>query len=263
MDFIEFNSVSVAFSMKGTGFPIVWLHGFGEDSRIWNEYIAPFDQFQHILIDLPGLGDSEILVGSSVEQFAELVYTILQKLKIKSCYLVGHSMGGYVSLAFAKKYPDFLRGLALFHSQPFSDTKEKKLNRLKNIDFVKRNGTAPYVKQLIPVLFSDRYKKENPSIIRQLIERASDYPADGIMQCLQLMHDRPDNTTVLSNCDFPVCFIVGTKDKAVPTENSLNQLYLPAKADIHILEGISHMGMFESTPETQKILQSFFKFCDS
>ena len=167
-------------------------------------------------------------------------------------------MGGYVSLAFAKKYPVFLRGLVLFHSQPFVDTEEKKLNRLKSIDFVKRNGTAPYVKQLIPVLFSETYKKENPSIIQQLIERASDYPADGIMQCLQLMHDRPDNTTVLSNCDFPVCFIVGIEDKAVPTENSLNQLYLPVIADIHILEGVNHMGMFEATVETRETLHSFF-----
>jgi len=263
MDFIDFDNIKVAFSVQGSGFPIVWLHGFGEDNRVWNEFIALFDKNQHILIDLPGLGASDVLVRSSVEKFAEVVHAILEKLDIKSAYLVGHSMGGYVGLAFAKKYPAYLKGLALFHSQPFTDTEEKKLNRLKSINFVKSNGTAPYMKQLIPVLFADSYRKENPTLIQQLIERASHYSPDGIIQCLQLMHDRPDSSVVLSQCDFPVCFIVGTEDKAVPNENSLNQLYLPAIADIHILEGIAHKGMFESTIETQKILSSFFHNFDS
>jgi len=263
MDFIEFNGVNVAFSVKGAGFPIVWLHGFGGDSSVWKDFIAPFNQYQHILIDLPGLGQSDVMLGSSVEKFAEVVFTILKKLDITSCYLVGHSMGGYVGLAFAKKYPVIIKGLVLFHSQPFADTDEKKSNRLKSIGFVKRNGTLPYVKQLKPILFSEKYKKENPTIIQQLIERASNYPSDGIMQCLLLMHDRPDNTAVLIKCEFPVCFIVGTEDKAIPNENSLNQLYLPAIADIHILEGVNHMGMFEATIETQKILESFFYLSDS
>jgi len=259
MSSIKFQNKKVGYQVQGKGTPLVFLHGFCEDSRMWDDFILKFNQFKVIRIDLPGFGASEIQEEHSIECMADCVKAVLDHLKIKKMVLIGHSMGGYVSLEFAKKQQEQLIGLCLFHSHPFEDTEEKKKNRDKGIDFLRRNGPIHYVKQVIPSLFAYDFSKGYQFEVNKLLYNAAQYTSKGIIGALNAMKNRKDNAAVLEEITCPVLFIIGKEDIAIPLEISLKQTYLPQIADIHILNSIGHMGMFEAKRQTTKILKNFIQ----
>ena len=259
--FTKINSTNIAsFIQNGDQIPIVFLHGFCEDSSIWDDFITEFTNFHIIRIDLPGFGKSDFIKNCSISDMASVVGVVLNDLKIENCILVGHSMGGYVALEFAKKFAEKIKGLCLFHSQPFADTPIKKENRRKSIEFVQKNGPIYFVKQLIPKLFAPRFGSKSSLTISKLILAASRYKKEGIINALEAMINRADNRDVLEQAIFPVLFIVGSEDIAIPTENSLKQLSFPNISDIHILDGVGHMGMFEARNECTSIIKNFVSF---
>ena len=258
---INFKERKINYSSRGKGAPIVFLHGFCEDSSVWDDFISVFKSKKIIRIDLPGFGGSEPMTNPSVELFADVVKSVLDHLEIRKCTLIGHSMGGYVSLAFAKKYESSLNGLGIFHSFPYADSEEKKAGRVKSIEFIKKNSHFHYVKQLFPNLFPSAFLSSNNFLVNKMIHRASSFPQAGIIGGLKLMMNRPDNSDVLKKINCPVLFIIGKDDEVVPFDKSMEQTALPDVAHIHVLEGVGHMGMFEATKETRKIIKQFVKFC--
>lgn len=263
MKHIDYQGHRIGYHTKGKGPAVVFLHGFCEDSRIWEDFKLDLieEKYRVIVIDLPGFGQSDVIENISIAEMADAVFAVLDSLKLSEVVLIGHSMGGYVSLAFAEKYPDRLLGLGMFHSQAMDDSDEKKANRQKSIDFIRRQGSALYVKQTIPGLFAPNYINSNTFLIEKLSFRASQYAAEGITAALAAMKNRPDRSEVLQQINCPVLFIIGKLDGAIPWENSMAQTHLPAKADIHILEKVGHMGMFEASRQTQSIVRQFVQFC--
>jgi pimeloyl-ACP methyl ester carboxylesterase len=262
MQHVEYQGKKVAytFSKKNAAQTIILLHGFCEDSRMWDDWLKLLpDDHNYLRIDLPGFGQSELHDNLTVESLADAVRAVLEGEGIQKCLLTGHSMGGYVSLAFAEKYGGMLTGLCLFHSQAHADTEEKKTARLKSVEFVERNGHILYVRQLIPKLFAYDYSKGYPSEVNRLIFHASKYDPAGIIAALHAMRQRPDRQSVLENIDCPVLFFIGKKDAAVPLENSLEQTHLPNISDIQIYPNVGHMGMFEAPRKTAKAFRSFVK----
>jgi pimeloyl-ACP methyl ester carboxylesterase len=253
----------VAYEVEGEGRPIVLLHGFCEDRSVWETLKAGLREAscQVVSIDLPGFGGSEAVPGISIAQMAETAQAVLSELGISRCILIGHSMGGYVSLAFARQFPDQLLGLGLFHSHPYADAEEKKASRQKSADFIRRQGHALFVKQLIPSLFAPKFARDNAMLIHQLSYQAARYPSEGIIAALEAMAQRPDESTTLAQLAVPALFIVGKEDTAIPAEQSLAQLHLPARASIHLLENVGHMGMLEASTKTLAILREFVEFC--
>ncbi len=265
MNKTKFQNKNIAYFTSGgeTGIPIVFLHGFCEDSRMWEDWLEKLPSSRNYLcIDLPGFGQSELGGEMSMESLADAVAAVLEEKKIDKCILVGHSMGGYVSLAFAEKHGAKLAGLCLFHSQPFADTEEKKANRLKSIDFIKKNGHILYVRQLIPKLFAYDYSKGYQMEVNKLIYYATQYQEDAIIAALNAMHQRPDRSDVLNKIKCPVQFIIGRKDTAIPYDISLAQTHLPDIADIQIYSDVGHMGMFKSPRKTAKAFRGFLKIVD-
>ncbi len=262
MQLIDFQNEKLAFYQQGEGSPIVFIHGFCEDSRMWDNFITNFRHHQIIRIDLPGFGFSTLNGSCSIAQMAASVNAVLEFLEISKCMLVGHSMGGYVSLEFAKQFPDKLIGLCLFHSHPFADSEEKRKGRTKGIEFINKNGHVLYVRQLIPKLFAYDFNKGYPFEVNKLIYNASQFAPEAYINALRAMHDRSDNALVLEKIGIPVCFIIGKKDVAVDLKTSLAQTHLPDLADIHLLSDVGHMGMFEAPQRTAKILKRFFEFCE-
>ncbi len=261
MPTLNFKGRKINYLTQGKGDPIVLLHGFCEDSSVWDNFISQFTSNKIIRIDLIGFGLSKPVENPSIDYAADSVKAVLDHLEIQQVTLIGHSMGGYVSLTFAKKYESYLNGLGLFHSHPYADSEEKKKNRAKSIDFIKRNSHFHYVKQLFPKLFPPAFLSSNNFLVNQMIHRASTFPTEGIIGGLQMMMNRSDQTDVLKSIKCPVLFIVGLEDQVVPLQKCLEQTALPDVSDIHILEGIGHMGMFEATQATQKIIQNFIAFC--
>ena len=264
MKSITFNKKKLSYKKKGKGLPLIFLHGFGEDSRVWDEFVEKFvEDYKVIRIDLPGFGQSDAGEDMTISKMANGVHAVLEKLEVKQCVLIGHSMGGYVSLAFAERHENMLLGLGMFHSQPFADTEEKKKGRQKGIDFIRKYGHSLYIKQLIPALFAKSFANDNQVLIERLTFQANQYESEGIIGGLEAMKNRPDRSEGLKKIKCPVLFIVGKEDQAIPEQNSLEQVHLPDVASIHILPKVGHMGMYEAKKKCTKIIKDFISFVDT
>jgi pimeloyl-ACP methyl ester carboxylesterase len=254
-----YNNHRLCYYTSGKGPALVLIHGFGEDSSIWHNQANHLAEHYYLIIpDIPGSGLSAQLEGSPfIEDFAAAVKAILQNENISTCTMLGHSMGGYIALAYAEKYPADLNGLGLIHSSAFADRDEKKLARAKSIDFIRANGAYPFLKTSIPGLFSNEFTQNHASVIEALVEKAADFSAAAIIGYYLAMINRPDRSAVLAAFEKPVLFIAGIYDNAVPFEQSLRQFHLPSQAHIHILRHSAHMGMLEEITATSKAIADF------
>jgi pimeloyl-ACP methyl ester carboxylesterase len=256
-----YQSSKIFYHTIGSGKPVVLIHGFAEDGDVWKNQIEFLkDHFYLIIPDLPGSGQSEMINDMSIEGMAEVIKELLnielKKFPLQGAegVLVGHSMGGYISLAFAEKYPSLLSSLALVHSSAFADSEEKKANRSKSIEFVKKNGAYEFLKAVIFDLFTENWTTKNPQAVEGQIEKSKSFTDEAIIAYYQAMINRPDRTHVLKNFSKPILFIIGEHDKAVPFEQSMQQCYLPNIAHINILRNSAHMGMLEETEKVNHAL---------
>src|SRR6202790_784201 len=172
-----FKDELLEYEVRGTGLPVMLVHGFTEDRRIWNPLLAGIEnKYNWILPDLPGCGGSAFNRSlSQLKDFSEALKAITDQENIARLVIIGHSMGGYISLAFAEKYPEKMSALGLFHSSSYADTSEKKASREKNIHFIQKQGAALFVEQAIPGLFSESFKAEHPEEIRKLVDRYANF----------------------------------------------------------------------------------------
>ncbi len=254
---IPFHNKVISYSINGQGPVLVFLHGFCEDRTMWNDFQIPFSENYTIICpDLPGFGDSEVFGILSMEIMADVLSEILENENSENCILVGHSMGGYVAIAFAEKYYEKMLGLCLFHSHPFADTEEKKQNRTKTIDFMERWGSQAFVRELVPKLFSKEFVKENKDFVNSFTAKATQFSKEGLVAATLAMIERPDRSAVLKSLDCPILFIIGEYDEAIPAEFSNAQLQLRAEAKAFILP-VAHMGMFEAKDKCTEILLDF------
>ncbi len=164
-----FRGRQLEYEIRGQGLAVMLVHGFTEDRRIWDPLLTGMEnKYQWILPDLPGSGQSDFNDSlTTLKDFAEALQAIAEQENIRELVLIGHSMGGYISLAFAEKYPEKLLSLGLFHSSSYADSAEKKEARDKNIGFIQKNGAEPFVMQSLPGLYSGGFAAENPQEIQK------------------------------------------------------------------------------------------------
>lgn len=250
-----------AFRQEGKGIPFLFLHGFCEDSRMWEGLIRHFSEREILCIDLPGFGQSEVRQEVSIQGMAVAVREMLESLGWDALLCFGHSMGGYVALALAEQRPDLLRGLGMLHSHPYADTEEKKVARDRSLTFLEENGVKPYVRQLIPTLFAPEFTRAQRPLVEELVRQAEYYAPEGIAAALRAMRDRLDRSRTLEELQAPVLFLIGAEDAAIPQEMSRRQTTLPAVGQVECLEGVGHMGMFEAPEQALGALRRFIKLC--
>lgn len=239
---------------------VVFVHGFLEDLRMWDDFIHRVPGYSVIKIDLPGFGQSEAKAKIAISGYADAVKKVLDKENIDKIILVGHSMGGYTAMAFAKKYPDLLKGLCLFYSQPYADSKEGRAKRLKSAKFVETHGGQAYTKATVPNLFPPDFRKKHKKIVDNVIRLGNGNSDEGIIAAIHAMRNRKDTSDVLAQINCPVQFIIGTEDGAIRLEPSLKQTTLPAIADVQIFKGIGHMGHLEAPRKNIKAVREFIGF---
>lgn len=245
----------------GEGLPLVLLHGFCEDSSVWDGLMPALRNIRIIRVDLPGFGGSDLPVAPGMDVYADAVCAALNELSVERCILFGHSMGGYAALEFAEKYPERLTGLGLFHSHPYEDTPERKENRRRGIEMLQSGKRDLYVAQLFPGLFARSFAKAHPEIIEALIDKGKKQSADGIAGALQGMIERKSHLETLRAAGCPVSFVFGSEDTIITADEGLKAAVLPAVADLHVLPGVGHMGMFEAPEKSVAILREFWEFC--
>ncbi len=265
---IQHLESTISYSVEGTGETLVLLHGFCEDKNIWQDFKQPLlAKSKIICIDLPGFGKS--LPGknhTSMELMAEAVLAVLEGEQIEKsagscgCFLLGHSMGGYVTLAFAEKYPEQLKGIGLFHSSCFADDDLKKETRKKVAEFVLNNGSRLFAYQLFPTLFTPVFADRNKELIVAMEEKAAIIPEQSIAGASLAMAARKDLSIILKETNLPVLLIFGKNDLAIPIERSMMMAHLPATAIICLLEKSAHMGMLEEPKKSLLAIADWMKF---
>lgn len=252
-----YKNKNLVYRLEGYGPVIVLIHGFGEDGMAWKNQLPLSSSFRLIIPHLPGSRTSDLIDDMSMEGMAESIYFILQQEKVEKCTIIGHSMGGYVTLAFAEKYPSLLEGFGLFHSTAFADTEEKKDNRKEGIQKIKAEGAAAFLKNFVPNLYSSSSRTTHSSIIQQHIKDVSYFSEAALVSYYQAMMERPDRTGVLIQNKLPVLFVLGRKDTIIPFQTALKLASMPDVAYIHALEKSGHMGMVEEPERSNKIINNF------
>jgi pimeloyl-ACP methyl ester carboxylesterase len=247
----------------GSGKPVVLVHGFAEDAGIWKDQIDFLQkQFRLLVPDLPGCGASpHNEQNRGLEDVPEMIRIILDKEEIDEMVLIGHSMGGYIALAFAAKYGNRLKGLGLFHSTAYPDSEEKKTLRRKSIDFIMEHGEEEFIKSNLPNSFSTDFKVGHSTTVRELVRKYSNLTPESLISYSRAMMMRPDRRSLLKELNKPIMFIIGEEDIILPLQESLEQTYIPDLAFIHLLKNTGHMGMIEHPELTSGWLADFIQAC--
>lgn len=253
----------IFYTDTGTGLPVIFIHGYCETHRVWDYAIPQLSRsFRVVAIDLPGFGKSPLPEsGFSLADIASMTHDLLARLGITGPVMIGHSLGGYMTLAYTGKYRGELKGLGLFHSTAYADTPDKKQNRTRLIDFIGINGTESFLRTFIPSLFYDGKISEYRNIINKLTAEASGTPAKTIQEYARAMRDREEHTDILSTFPGPVMMIIGRNDNSVPFEKSREQAQLIKDPHVLTLDETAHMGMYEKPEETLSHLQRFLEVC--
>ena len=255
---IHFKNTTISFTDQGKGTAIVLLHGFLENKKMWKAFIPEFSKKNRIItIDLLGHGETESLgYVHSMEDNADVVHAVLAELRIRKAAFVGHSMGGYVALAFAELYPEFMKGLVLLNSTARADSDERKINRDRAIIAVKHNYTN-FIRLSIANLFSENNRERLAFEIEQVKEEALKTPLQGIVASLEGMKIRKDREVLLHFSDYPMMLILGKKDPVLSYQETIEQIEGTTVALKTFPDG--HMSSIENREELRVILTGFFK----
>ena len=254
---ILFKNTNISYSDTGKGTTIVLLHGFLENKTMWNHYVDAFSKnYRVVTIDLLGHGKTEPRgYVHTMEDNADVVNEVLSHLKIEKAILIGHSMGGYVALAFAELYTEKVQGLVLLNSTSKPDNAERKLNRTRAIKAVKLNYTA-FISLAIGNLFSENNRERLATNIELVKEEALKTPLQGIIASLEGMKIRKDKEIILHTNLFPMLLILGEKDPVLNYEESIQQIENTNVSLVTFPDG--HMSSIENETELTAVLLDFF-----
>lgn len=257
---LQHKNTNVYFTSNGKGNAVVLLHGFLENSSMWHEVAKELAKKNRVIcIDLLGHGKTGNLgYIHSMEDQTHMVKAVLNHLRLRKYIIVGHSMGGYVALAFAKLFPSTMKGLCLMNSTALPDSEEKKLNRDRAIKAVKQNHKA-FVRIAIPMLFSEKNRGIFIKEIEQITQEALQLSPQGIVAALEGMKIRKNQTAIYKTADFPVEMIIGKQDPALDYNSLISQIKNTDVKAIEFPDG--HMSHVENKKELIDALASFIKKC--
>lgn len=254
----EFRGARFAAWEQGRGTAVIFLHGFLEDSSMWQPLCEALpSRFRKIALDLPGHGQSgNLSYVHRMEDMAELVRALLRHLRLRKVHLVGHSMGGYAALAFAEKYPDLLRSIVLLNSTAYADSPERQAMRERAILLVKRNPSS-FVRSAIPLLFAAKNRKRLKAEIAKATESAQGCSPQGILAALEGMKLRADREVILHFGPNPVLLVAAREDPVIPFVQSAKLAKAPRVETLFLPDG--HMSHLEAFEPLLTGLQSFLK----
>ncbi len=251
-----YKNATLHYADHGKGPALVLLHGFLEDLSMWNRIVDSLRKNHRIIcIDLLGHGKTENLgYIHTMEEQAQMLRFLLVELKVNQCTIVGHSMGGYIALAFAELFPEMMLGLCLMNSTSFADTEEKKHNRDRGIKAVKQNHKT-FIRIAIPNLFSIENRKVFSTEIKEITETALGMSKQGVIASLEGMKVRKDRSHILRNGDYPILMVMGRKDPALDFESLLKQSEFGSIQTAIFEDG--HMSHIENEQELIQVFTDF------
>lgn len=230
---------------------LVFLHGFGEDSRLWHDFLP--ERFTEFTIHIPNFAAWSNC--SSIAAYAQKI--IAQIPEQEQIVLIGHSMGGYIALEIVQQFPERIRGVIMLHSTVFADSLEKKIQREKTARFIQEHGSETFIKSFVTNLFAPAFVQSHQALMDQLILRYQDLDAKGLVSATLAMKDRQDFQPFIQRTSMPFLFVLGEIDPLIPPA-SISELF--AEKDQHklvILSGVAHQGCYEAPEQTYAAINQF------
>ena len=243
--------------MSTTPLPaVVFLHGYLESPEIWRGFIGNYFQDCQVLTPaLPGYKPGDAATDYSLDAAADAVRAELAQAGIGRAVLVGHSMGGYVALAFAEKHPGLVAGLGLFHSSSLPDGEHDAERRARNRTFIEEHGVAAFADEFLQPQLSPTHRESMNNEVEMLQRIAAAVPLAVALGNLDAMAQRPDRRAVLEQATYPVLFIAGKDDHAVPPEKTHAESLLPDYCTVLWLAGVGHLGYLERPTDTRRAVR--------
>jgi pimeloyl-ACP methyl ester carboxylesterase len=255
---ITYKNTKISYTDDGKGTAVVLLHGFLENKTMWKKYISLLAKNHRVItIDLLGHGETECLgYVHAMEDQADMVYAVLIYLRLRKVVLVGHSMGGYVALAFAELYPDYVKGVLLLNSTARADSNERKNNRDRAIKAVKQNYSN-FVRLSISNLFSEDNREKLEIEVENVKSEALKTPLQGIVAALEGMKIRKDREVLLHFAPYPIQMVLGKKDGVLIYDETKDQIE-GTKVELTTFPD-GHMSHIENETELKNVLIDFLK----
>lgn len=248
-EFFFSQGLRLTFDLLGQGTPLVLIHGYPLSRAIWQPLLPHLHGLRVILPDVRGFGESQAAEpGFSMDDLATDLESLLDHLHLEQAFVAGHSMGGYIALAFARRAPQRLKGLALIASQAAADPPERRTARLETAERIAREGIDFIAEQMSNALTSQESLRPQ---IRALIERQS---PKALIGALRAMAERPDATNLLRESTFPLLLLHGQADALIPIERARQIHALTPRARLIELPAAGHMPMMEAPAETAQAL---------
>lgn len=250
---------NIVYKEEGQGETLLLIHGFCGSSEYWSKVMPKLSEsFRVIAIDLPGHGESEGYDSvQEIDQYASVIKDFLEELGIEKATMFGHSLGGYITLAFAERYSEYLNGFSLIHSTGFPDSAEAKEGRITSAEKIEQDGIDSFIDGLVPKLFAP----DNVETYKQSIEDVKKVgygtPAQGAKNALNAMKERKDRTEVLANTKLPVLLIAGENDQLIPTDKTFTASGKNIKQVV--IKGAGHMSMYEAPEELCNAILTYLK----
>jgi pimeloyl-ACP methyl ester carboxylesterase len=249
---VNVNGIQIAYTRKGSGKPLMLVHGYPLDHTIWNEVVPLLENdFDLILPDLRGFGQSEIVESQyKISDMAADLAGLLDQLGIEQTAIAGHSMGGYITLAFARAYSDRVLGMGLVASQAPADPPERKQGRYDAAAEIMETGVAPVAEGMSPKLTPDERVQ---AFVHALIAQQQ---SAGLAGALKAMAERDDSTAILSSFEYPVALVHGEADELIPIQRAQEIKAAISHATLAELSGVGHMPMLEEPQATATALKN-------
>lgn len=254
------NGAAISYQEQGKGPAVVLLHGFPLDSRIFSEQVqALSDRHRVITIDLRGFGQSKDTKTFTLESLADDVHELLHQIGALPCVLGGLSMGGYVSLAYVKKYPTDLKGLMLIDTRAEGDTPEGRAARDKMIELARTKGAKAVADQMLPKMLAPEEASRRPGVARQLQTIMEACPALTIEHALAAMRDRDDHTESLPSIAVPTLIIVGDQDAITPPAVAEKMHATIPRSKLELIRGAGHLSTMEQPNQVTRAMREFLQ----
>ena len=254
-----YRNHNIYYTDTGKGDPVVLLHGYLESSEVWNGFENKLaTKFRIISVDLPGHGLSDVNGEThSMEFMATVIKELLTSLGINKACLIGHSLGGYVTLAFLEFFPDHLTGYSLFHSHPFSDPPDAIEKRKREIAIVMAGKKDLIYPDNVTRMFASSNLERFSEPLHRLKDIASRISGEGIIAVLNGMMIRPSRLSLMEEGRVPCLWILGSMDNYIPCDFIQSKVKLPSNATVLVLRNSGHIGFIEEEDKAVEAISEF------
>lgn len=255
----QINGMTVHEHGDRQGTPIIFIHGFPFDSRMWQQQIAHLkDSYHCSAYDIRGLGKSPAGDGQfSMEMFVDDLFAVMDGLELKPAIIAGFSMGGYITLRAIEREPNRFRAIILCDTKAEADDNAGKIKRAQGVKAINSYGADKFATAFVPLAFAQGARQRIPEIFNAILEQAVSATPTGVKGCLLAMAGRTDTTAFLSSINVPTLLVVGEQD-AITTPDVMQSMHqMISGSELVTISEAGHMAPVEQPEIVNQAIADF------